>query len=164
MIAEVLLALALSQTIPFEVVKNQVELPETSAVVKMRKSAGDQQKRAAALLLKWQTRLGLMHYHLSIQVDRLESFPPHEIGKLFLDQSTGMGYISILDAGDYLKTNVKEVPQRTLKAILLDQQDSVVHELVHIMMYNPYPENSENFGNYTEYKVIHLTKQILEKK
>ncbi len=165
MIVQALLLLTLSQQqIPFEITKNAPVEQESKAVVKLRKQAGDQQARAQENLLKWQRRLGLMHYHLSISVARLPEFPAHEIGKLYLDHTTGMGHIAVLDAGDYLKTDPKEVTQRTLKSILKDQEDSVVHELIHIMMYNPYPENSENFNNYTEYKVNHITTEILRGK
>jgi hypothetical protein len=146
----------------FEISTAPVKI-DTPEIVSLRKAAGDQRGDLTKLMLKWQTRLGLNHFALSLRVVAIEKLPPHELGTLFLDYTTGIGTISVLDAGDYLKTDPGVVKYRTLHSILRDQEDTVVHELVHISLQNPYEITDAHWSLYNEYLTVKLTESLLRR-
>lgn len=115
------------------VVPSPPDLATQDKIDKMDKKAGDQKEYLQHLMWKWQKKLHLTNWNIAIAPVDLESFPYNAVGVSQYDPETYGGQIGILDAGQYLRLKSPKSP-KTLKAIKKDQEDTVVHELLHLWM------------------------------
>jgi hypothetical protein len=123
---------------------------------KIDKKAGDQKKRLDAILWKWQQKLKLTDYHLFIVMAPLEELPLGAVGASgMLVPEHKVGPVMILDAGQYmriddaftaagLKQDPGDKPTPTdWKGIKKDQENTVIHELIHMSMSNHTAQEEE---------------------
>jgi len=127
-----------------------------AAMDKMDKKVGDQRAYLQKWLWKWQKKMHLESWIIGIANAQLESFPNGAIGESDYDPKTNTGTVLVLSAEEYLRLPYKEAP-KTLKAIRKDQEDTVLHELVHLYM--RYAEDGQE-----EHVVQSLTSLILREK
>jgi hypothetical protein len=123
---------------------------------KIDKKAGDQKMRLQAIMWKWQQKLKLTDYMIGMDVASLEELPLGAVGASgLLIPEHKFAVIEVLDAGEYmridgvwaaagLKVELGNKPTPTkLKAILTDQENTVIHELIHMSMNNKTPREEE---------------------
>ena len=125
------------------------------------KKAGDQKMRLQKILWTWQKKLHIVDLALVIVVVPLDDIPAGAVGYSLLDpRADNIGVIEVLDAGEYLRLSKDYRKSDKLKDILKDQEDTIVHELIHMAMFSAAQHNIK----LEEYRVNGIVSALLHEK
>jgi hypothetical protein len=131
--------------------------PQTAAAV--RPVSGERtalvQSFAAEKLWKWQKRLNLEDWKLSVEVARASELKPRTLGNIHWDTEKKTALIRVLDPADY---------RLPFADVLQDIEFTVVHELIHLELapvLSPLERNDANRRE-EEHAVNHMTDALLK--
>jgi hypothetical protein len=146
-----------SHTVKLDLAYPPVTAEQQVKIDKIDKKAGDQKMRLQAIEWKWQQKLELTDFHILLVTVPLEELPLGAVGASgILVPEHKVAVILVLDAGEYTRIDeamaaagLKMMPGEkptptTLKEIKKDQENTVIHELMHLAMNNKTPEEEEH--------------------
>lgn len=110
---------------------------------------------SAEKLWKWQKRLHLQDWKISLAVVRTAELKPKTLGNIHWDGEKKTAVIRVLDPADY---------KLTAQAMLDDMEFTVVHELIHLELspvLTPLQRNDANRLE-EEYTVNHMAQALLD--
>jgi hypothetical protein len=113
------------------------------------------QSFAAEKLWKWQKRLNLEDWKLSVEVARASELKPRTLGNIHWDTEKKTALIRVLDPADY---------RLPFADVLQDIEFTVVHELIHLELapvLSPLERNDANRRE-EEHAVNHMTDALLK--
>ena len=110
---------------------------------------------SAEKLWKWQKRLHLQDWKISLAIVRTAELKPKTLGNIHWDGEKKTAVIRVLDPADY---------KLTAQAMLDDMEFTVVHELIHLELspvLTPLQRNDANRLE-EEYTVNHMAQALLD--
>ena len=107
-------------------------------------------------LIRWQKRLNLQDWTITVEVSRASELKPKTLGNIHWDLDKKTAVIRVLDPADY------HMP--TMQAMLDDVEFTVVHELIHLEMAPVLADMQRNEANRREeeYAVNRMAEALLK--
>jgi len=107
-------------------------------------------------LARWQKRLNLQEWNITVVVSRASDLKPKTLGNIHWDLDKKTAVIRVLDPADY------HMP--TLQAMLDDVEFTVVHELIHLEMAPVLADMQRNEANrrQEEFAVNRMAEALLK--
>jgi hypothetical protein len=106
---------------------------------------------ATEKLWRWQHRLALEDWNITVTVSRVADLKPRTLGNIHWDLKTRTATIRVLDPADYTLTGA---------AMLRDIETTVVHELVHLTL-APMLDRTDANRSAEENAVNRITENLL---
>lgn len=122
------------------------------------------QKKLDHTVARWQAVLQLQDWHVFVRAARIDELTPGTAGDSGTFTSTQRVMIRVLDPRDYAELSRREgTPVKVGRAVWEDIEDTIVHELVHLRLWQFKKATAANLDGAEELTVVRFTTALLKK-